>query len=240
MSQFPDSSTGRKPFDLECGVSEGAVFNFFNGVYAWMCAAMAVTATTAWVTAQNYSMLGFLYQRGVSLVLMLGLVLAVYAIRTAAYRINATVATLMFIGYAALVGMAISGIFVVYKLSSIGGVFVVTAGMFGGMSVYGYVTRRDLSSMGSLCIMAVWGIFLAALVNIFLQSAGFSWLLSLLCVPVFVILTAYDTQKLRQIAQQTEGNPDMAGRMQVLGSLELYLDFLNLFLSLLRLLGSRK
>jgi uncharacterized protein len=240
MSQFPESFSQRQPIELGYGVADRTMFNFFNAVYAWMCVALAVTATSAWLVAQNFSALAFLYQRGVTVALMIGLVLLVFAIRAAAYRISSAAATALFLVYAALVGMAISGIFVVYTMSSIGGVFIITAGMFGGMSLYGFVTKRDLSAMGSMLIMMVWGLFLAFLVNIFLASAALSWWLSLLSVVIFAGLTMYDTQKLKAIAVQTASNPDMAGRMAVLGSLELYLDFLNMFLSLLRLLGNRR
>jgi hypothetical protein len=185
-------------------------------------------------------LLKVLYTKGISIAIMLGLVALVLVIRPVAYRISAAAATVLFLIYAALVGMAISGIFVVYKLSSIGGVFVITAGMFGGMSLFGFITKRDLTTIGSLCMMAFWGIFLASLVNIFIGSSGMSWIISFIGVFVFTGLTAYDTQKLKTLAEDTRGNADMAARVAIIGSLELYLDFINLFLSLLRLFGSRK
>ncbi|MGA2501458.1 MAG: Bax inhibitor-1/YccA family protein [Tepidisphaeraceae bacterium] len=240
MSQFPESFTNRKPIELEYGTDDRAVFNFFNAVYAWMSTALAVTAASAWLTSQNFELVKVLYTRGISIAIMLGLVALVLVIRPVAYRISAAAATVLFLIYAGLVGMAISGIFVVYKLSSIGGVFVVTAGMFGGMSVFGFITKRNLTTIGSLCMMAFWGIFLAAIVNIFLGSSGLSWLISFIGVFVFTGLMAYDTQKLRTLANETGNNADMAARVAIIGSLELYLDFINLFLSLLRLLGSRK
>ncbi len=240
MSQFPESFSNRKPIELDYGTDDRAVFNFFNAVYAWMCTALAVTAASAWLTSQNFGLVKVLYTKGISVAIMIGLVLLVMVIRPVAYRISAAAATGLFLIYSALVGMAISGIFVVYTLSSIGGVFLVTAGMFGGMSAFGFITKRDLTTMGSLCIMAMWGLFLSAIVNIFLGSSALSWLISFIGVFVFTGLTAYDTQKLRTLAEDTRDNADMAARVAILGSLELYLDFINLFLSLLRLLGSRK
>lgn len=240
MSQFPNSFSRRKPIELDYGSDNMAVFAFFNTVYAWMATALAVTGVSAWLTSQNLAALSFLYTKGVSVALMIGLVLMVFAIRSVAYRVSAVAATAMFLVYAALVGMAISGIFVVYKLSSIFGMFVVTAGMFGGISVYGFVTKRDLTNLGSILIMIVWGLFLSAMVNIFLQSSALSWGISFIGVFVFSGLIAYDTQKLKEMAYSTIGNPGMAARIAVIGSVELYLDFLNLFLMLLRLLGNRR
>ena len=115
-----------------------------------------------------------------------------------------------------------------------------TAGVFGGMSVYGFVTKRDLTSMGSFLFMAVWGLFLATIVNFFVASTGLSWLLTYAILAVFILLTAYDTQRLKIIAEQVRGDARSSASYAIIGSLSLYLDFINMFLSILRIMGNRR
>lgn len=234
-----DQST-RKPFELDYGTDDRLVFNFFNTVYAWMACGLAVTATVAWLVAQNVSLVVSLNQRGVIVAIFLGLALLAWGIRSAALNISATVATILFMLYAAILGAALSYIFLIYDLKIIGGAFVMTAGTFGIMSVYGFVTKRDLTSMGSILMMCVVGLFLASLVNIFLANNALSWVITYAVLAVFIGLTAYDTQMLKNLAYQTQGNTDLAHRFAIIGSLCLYVDFINLFMSILRILGSRK
>ncbi len=238
MSMYPQSQS--RPYQLDYGTDEKVVFNFFNTVYAWMACGLGVTATVAFLVSQNKAMMAALYNRGMVVVFLLGTVLFAYAVQAAAQKISATVATVLFLIYAAMIGAFISFIFVVYPLSTITAAFVMTGGVFGAMSVYGFITHRDLTSLGSILIMCVIGLFLATLVNVFVASNAFSWFLTYAILAVFIGLTAYDTQKLRNIAQQTAGNPDLAHRYAIIGSLSLYLDFINMFLSILRILGGRR
>ena len=147
----------------------------------------------------------------------------------------------MFIVYSLLIGAMLSSIFILYTATSIASTFFVTAGTFGVMCVYGYLTKRDLTSIGNICLMAVIGLIIAGLVNLFLQSSVMSLIISGIGVLVFVGLTAYDSQKIKQLLLQ-EGMEvnDSTKKIALLGSLTLYLDFINLFLYLLRFLGNRR
>ena len=148
-------------------------------------------------------------------------------------------AQLTFWIYAALVGVSLSSLFIIYTGESLTRVFLITAAMFGAISIWGYTTKKDLSGWGSFLIMGVIGIVIAAVVNIFLQSSAMQWALSVLCVVIFSGLTAYDTQKLKQIYYSVQGDTLAMGRSAIMGALNLYLDFLNIFLSLLQLFGNR-
>lgn len=234
-----DQST-RRPFELDYSTDDRSIFNFFNQVYAWMAVGLAVTGSTAWLVSHNLTMLRAIHNRGMAVAILLGSVLIVWGIRSAATRISANVATLLFLVYSVLIGAALSGIFVIYDLGSIAGVFAITAGTFAAMSVYGYVTKRDLSGLGSFFFMALIGLFIATLVNIFVASTMLDWLISYVGLFLFIGLTAYDTQKLKHIAYDVQRSPDAAARMAILGSLELYLDFINMFIFLLRILGKRR
>jgi FtsH-binding integral membrane protein len=164
----------------------------------------------------------------------------VWVISASVNKIGAGAATVLFLIYSALNGLTLSVIFVIYTLPSVGGAFVVTAGMFGAMSLYGYVTKRDLTALGSILFMALIGLILASVVNMFWANSTLYWLVTYGGVLIFVGLTAYDTQKLRYIANQTSGNPALASRLAISGALILYLDFINLFLLLLRILGKER
>ena len=143
--------------------------------------------------------------------------------------------------YSLLTGLTLSSIFIVYTYSSIASTFVVSAGMFGAMSLYGYTTKRDLSGMGSMLFMALIGLVLASLVNIWLKSSTLTWIVTYAGVLIFVGLTAYDTQKLRVMGEQIASDDrDGFRRYAIMGALTLYLDFINLFLMLLRIFGDRR
>jgi FtsH-binding integral membrane protein len=151
-----------------------------------------------------------------------------------------TTATLLFILYSAMMGVTMSTIFMVYTMSSIAMVFFITAGMFLAMSLIGYFTRMDLTRLGSILFMALIGIVIATVVNIFLGSETLYWIVSYVAVVVFVGLTAYDTQKIKHMLMEY-GTPDEMGqKLALFGALTLYLDFINLFLYLLRIFGDRK
>jgi uncharacterized protein len=237
MSMYPQS----RRYELEYGTDEKVVSNFFNAVYAWMAVGLALTATVAYLCSQSPAVLRLLYaNKFVLLASGLAAFAIAWAVRSAAHRMSPAAATGLFLLYAAVVGAFISYIFVIYRMQTIGAAFVMTAGVFGGMSLYGWFTKRDLTSMGSVLIMCAWGLFLASMVNIFLASNAFSWIITYAVLAVFIGLTAYDTQKLKQIAHSLQGNPGIASRYAIVGSLELYVDFINIFLAILRILGSRR
>lgn len=206
-------------------------------VYAWMGLGLAITAMLAMVTVSSPGMLqAIVGNRMVFYGLMIGELALVFILSGAINRLSGTVATLLFLGYSALNGLTLSVIFIVYTADSIASTFAVTAAMFGAMSIYGYLTKKDLTSWGSFLFMGLIGIVIASLVNIFLQSSAVSWVVSGIGVLVFTGLTAYDTWKIKAMAAAGEEGRKPA----ILGALTLYLDFINLFLMLLRFMGGRR
>jgi FtsH-binding integral membrane protein len=165
----------------------------------------------------------------------------VFVISGMVNRLSGSTATGLFMLYSALTGLTLSSILLVYTGASIASTFVVTAGMFGAMSFYGYTTKRDLSGFGSMLFMGLIGIVLASLVNIWLKSPALTWAITYIGVVVFVGLTAYDTQKLKNMGEQLNADDkDGFRKYAIVGALTLYLDFINLFLMLLRILGNRR
>lgn len=209
---------------------------FMAKVYRWMFAGLALTGATAFVVASSPALME------VVLPLWLPLLIAefvmVLAFTWMASRASTAVAAGMFLVYAFMNGLTFSVLFLVYTGGSIAAVFGITATMFGAMSVYGTVTKKDLSSWGGFLFMGLIGLIVAGLVNIFLQSPAISWIASLVGVVVFTGLTAYDTQKLRKI--HANSGYSSAGSLAIMGALILYLDFVNLMLYLLRLFGRRR
>ncbi len=215
--------------------------SFFPSVYGWMTAGLALTALMSVVTLSSESMLQLIFgNKMVFYGLMIGEIGLVIALSAAINRISAMTATLMFLLYSALSGVTFASIFLVYTQSSIASTFFVAAGTFAGMSIYGMATKRDLSGWGSFLFMGLIGIIIASVVNIFMQSAMITWVVSYIGVFVFVGLTAYDTQKLKQIAQHGFADGESRKKAAILGALTLYLDFINLFLMLLRVMGNRR
>ena len=206
-------------------------------VYAWMGGGLLVTALLAMVTVSSPAILNAVFgNRLVFYGLILGELGLVFAISGAINRLSAAMASLLFLLYAALNGITMSVIFAVYTAESVASTFVITAATFGAMSAFGYLTRRDLTGWGSFLFMGLIGVVIASLVNIFTQSSAVSWFISAVGVIVFTGLTAYDTQKIKAMA----ANGAEGRKPAILGALTLYLDFINLFLMLLRLLGNRR
>ena len=206
-------------------------------VYAWMGAGLALTSLLALFTVSSPALLNAIVgNRLVFYGLVLGELGLVFVLSGAINRLSATAATLLFLGYSALNGVTLSTIFLVYTADSIASTFMTTAAMFGAMSAYGYLTRRDLTSWGSFLFMGLIGVVIASLVNIFLHSNTLSWVVSAIGVIVFTGLTAYDTWKIKALASQGVNGRKPA----ILGALTLYLDFINLFLMLLRFTGDRR
>ncbi|MDR2589260.1 MAG: Bax inhibitor-1/YccA family protein [Spirochaetales bacterium] len=214
-----------------------------KNVYIWMAAGLALTGIVAYGVATNPRLLASIFSSSFT---FFGIIIAEFALvfflSSRIMTMSVSMATICFAAYAALNGVTMSLIFLVYTSSSIAQVFFITAGTFAGMSVYAVTTRRDLSRIGSYLVMALIGLIVASLVNMFLKSSSFDWLISVVGVLVFVGLTAYDTQRIKKWSAQAGGSGDEAlfVRMSILGALHLYLDFVNLFLYLLRLFGKRR
>ncbi len=214
---------------------------FVARVYNWMGLGLATTAVVALLTASSPSLLNLIFgSQFVFLGLVLGELGLVIALSAAISRLQATTAALMFFLYSALNGLTLSAIFLAYTSASIANTFFVTAGTFGLMSLYGYTTKRDLTSWGSFLFMGLIGIILASVVNLFMRSEAISWLVTYAGVIVFVGLSAYDAQMIKQMAASGFGDEESERKSAVIGALRLYLDFINLFLMLLNIFGRRR
>lgn len=223
--------------------SPSAVFaSVMARVYGWMTVALMLTAGVAVYTANSMSLLQLIYgsQAGIW-VLMIAELGIVVTLSAAINRLSPTTAAIMFLVYSALNGLTMATIFYAYEHSTIYQAFFASALTFGGMSLYGYTTKKDLSGLGGILIMSLIGIVIASLVNLFLHSDGLSMILTYVGVFLFVGLTAYDTQKIKLMTQASAATGDsaMVSRVAILGALSLYLDFINLFLYILRLFGRR-
>lgn len=228
-------ATGRAAAQVDAGTR-----TFLQRVYFFMSLGLATTGLVALAVVSSPAALAFVF--GNKLVfygLLIAELLLVVAFAPVAARVSAGAATAMFFGYAALSGVTFSAIFLRYTMGSIGGTFLITGGMFASLSAYGALTKRDLSSLGSFCMMGLVGLILASVVNIFWGNSTLYWLTTFMGVIVFTGLTAYDTAKLKELGSRVEGG-DTFTKAALQGALILYLDFINLFLMLLRIFGGRR
>jgi uncharacterized protein len=213
--------------------------SIINQVYAWMTAGLLVTGAVAAYTANTPALLQLIFGNPFGIwVLFIAQIAMVLGLSAGIGRLAPATATGLFIAYAALNGLTMASIFLVYTRTSIATTFFITASTFAVMSLYGYTTKRDLTKMGSLLFMALIGLIIASLVNFFLQSTALYWIITYAGVLIFVGLIAWDTQKIKRLSAQATDETS-ARRIAILGSLMLYLDFINLFLFLLRIFGRR-
>lgn len=224
------------------GKEQNAVFaKLMRSVYLWMVLALVITGLTAAYVASSPAYISALVNNPV---LFYGVIIAelalVFILSGRIHKMSFTSASLMFILYSLLTGVSLSTIFLAYTESSIATTFLITAGTFGTMSLVGFVTKKDLSKFGGILFMALIGLIIATLVNIFLVSDTLGWIINYVGVLIFVGLTAYDTQKIKQMMREygTDIN-EQTQKMALMGSLSLYLDFINMFLYLLRIFGNR-
>jgi FtsH-binding integral membrane protein len=210
-------------------------------VYVWMTLALVITGVTAYGVATSP---GLMMAIATNKLLFWGLIIAefglVLAISAAINKLSLTTATMLFVLYSVINGATLSFIFAIYTMSSIASVFFITAGTFAVMAFIGYTTKKDLTSMGKILLMALIGIIIATVVNIFLKSTGLEMIVSYLGVLIFVGLTAYDSQKIKQMLLMAPDAGEGAQKIALLGALSLYLDFVNLFIYLLRIFGRRE
>jgi uncharacterized protein len=220
--------------DIDVGLRD-----YMLRIYNYMASALALTGIVAWVFAGYLETNRALLHSPVMWLIILAPLGLVMMLSYGLNRLSLPAAQGLFWLYAALMGLSMSTIFLAYTYSSIARVFFITAGTFAAMSLYGYTTRRDLSRFGSFLFMGLIGIVIAMLVNIFLQSPAIYWAISVVGVLVFTGLTAYDTQSIKEMYYEGDGN-EIAGKKSIMGALRLYLDFINLFMMLLRLMGSAR
>lgn len=214
---------------------------FIVNVYKWMSMGLFLTAAVAYIVAGSSAIIHFIFG---NMLIFFGLIIAevflVGHLAANVKKMSASTAMNTFLGYSALNGLTLSCIFLIYTAASITTTFVVTAGTFGIMSFYGYVTKKDLTSVGNICFMALIGLIIASLVNIFLHNSIMYWVITYAGILIFVGLTAYDTQKIKQLNIIGNSGTEEDVKESISGALILYLDFINLFLMLLRLFGNRK
>ena len=250
MSDYNRNIAARGGFAERAAVDVG-LRAYMLRVYNYMAAAVALTGVVAWftfnaaVTADAGGQLvltsfgQMIFSGPAIIVLLLGTLGLVFFISFRIQHLQYTTALTLFMIYAALLGAALSSIFLTYTGASITRVFFISAASFGALSLYGYTTQRDLSPFGAFLIMGLFGVVIASIVNIFLASSALSFIISVIGVGVFAGLTAWDTQRIKEMYDVNDDGT-VSGRKAVMGALSLYLDFINLFLMLLRLVGDRR
>jgi FtsH-binding integral membrane protein len=216
------------------------VSQFFNTVYAWMCVGLALTAVVGWFVAHSSFVHVIYASRGGYMLIALAAFGIAWYVQSQAAKLSVGMATALFLLYAAVIGALLSGIYLIYPSKTLVAAFVLTGGTFGVMSIYGFVTKRDLTRIGSICVMLAFGFIIASFVNMWLASDALGWVITYAILILFIGITAYETQVLRRMAVQLHDNPALAARYAIVGSLVLYISFINLFLSILRILGGSR
>ncbi len=236
-----DTAVGRAATDIDEGLRA-----YMLRVYNYMAIAVALTGVTALITVNlatsggQMTDLGYaIYQSPLRWVIMLAPLAFVLVLSFGIQKMSVSTARMMFFLYAAVMGVSISWILLVYTGESVVRTFFISAAAFGALSLYGYSTKRDLSAMGSFLIMGLFGLIIAMLVNMFLQSSAMQFAISAIGVLIFAGLTAWDTQRIKAMYDYVANDETMVGRAAIMGALSLYLDFINLFMFLLHFLGSR-
>ena len=219
-----------------------AVSAILKNVYLWMTMALLISGFTAMLVAGNPVLIEKIFAgRGTLFLLFLAQFGLIWLISSMIGTMSFTTATLLFIAYSLLTGVTLSSIFVLFTVGSIASVFFITAGTFASVSIYGFITKKDLSTWRSYLLMGLIGLIIASIVNWFLASELMYWIISYVGVIIFVGLTAYDTQKIKQLASACYAeNEETQNKVALLGAITLYLDFINLFLYILRIFGKRK
>ena len=221
------------------------VKTFMSGVFMWMFLALAITAATAWVVASSPDLLSLIYNLdtgGMSIlgwVVMLAPLGLVLWMSAGFQRMSASTMVIIFMLFSVLLGASLSSIFLIYTSASIMKTFLIASGMFGVMAVVGYTTKTDLTKFGSIMFMGLIGIIIASVVNLFMRSGTMDYIISFIGVLIFTGLTAYDVQKLKRIGSTIGHEDERTRKVTIMGALTLYLDFINLFLFLLRFFGNR-
>jgi FtsH-binding integral membrane protein len=252
MSDFDRNVAARGGFAGRAAAVDAGLRTYMLRVYNYMAAAVALSGVVAWFTytqsvvtndaGQITGLTSFgqtILSGPAMMVLMFGTLGLVFFMSYRIQRLSFTTALTLFMVYAALLGVTLTPIFLVYTGASVTRVFFISAASFGALSLYGYTTTRDLSPVGSFMIMGLFGIIIASLVNIFLKSSGLDWAISLIGIVVFAGLTAWDTQRIKEMYSSMD-DAGALGRKAVMGALSLYLDFINLFMMMLRVFGDRR
>ncbi len=213
---------------------------FLTKVYGWMSLALLLSGITAFIVATSPFLINLVFGNKIGFPLLaIGEIILVWWLSASIRKISTMAASIAFLAYSVINGATLASIFYVFSLNSIIVVFLVSALMFIGMSLYGVFSKSDIMSFGRYFSMAIMGLIVASVINIFLKSSGFNWVISIVTVVIFTGLTAYDTRKMILVSQQADGS-DMFQKASIIGALELYLDFINIFLALLRIFGKSR
>lgn len=213
---------------------------FLTKVYSWMSLALLLSGITAFIVATSPFLINLVFGNKIGFPLLaIGEIVLVWWLSASIRKISTMAASIAFLAYSVINGATLASIFYVFSLNSIIVVFLVSALMFIGMSLYGVFSKSDIMSFGRYFSMAIIGLIVASVINIFLKSSGFNWVISIVTVVIFTGLTAYDTRKMILVSQQADGS-DMFQKASIIGALELYLDFINIFLALLRIFGKSR
>ena len=213
---------------------------FLTKVYGWMSLALLLSGITAFIVATSPFLINLVFGNKIGFpLLVIGEIILVWWLSASIRKISTMAASIAFLAYSVINGATLASIFYVFSLNSIIVVFLVSALMFIGMSLYGVFSKSDIMSFGRYFSMAIMGLIVASVINIFLKSSGFNWVISIVTVVIFTGLTAYDTRKMILVSQQADGS-DMFQKASIIGALELYLDFINIFLALLRIFGKSR
>jgi FtsH-binding integral membrane protein len=240
--------TNKAGTDQAYGTIDAGLREYMLRIYNYMASGLVLTGIIAYASANTPAILNMMYTvgpsggvqaTGLAWIAMLSPLAFILALSFGINRMKASTAQAVFWGFSAVMGLSLSHIFLSYTGTSITRVFFITAGTFSAMSLYGYTTKKDLTGLGSFLFMGLIGIIIASVVNIFLQSSAMHFVISVIGVLIFVGLTAYDTQKIKNMYSEIDGS-ETASKKAIMGALTLYLDFINLFLMLLRLFGDRR
>ena len=244
MALGPNNRTGFRTAQMSHNQAYAAEIDeglraYMLKVYNYMCIGLGLTGSVAFATSTSPTMMQVIYGTPLQWLVMLAPIGLVFFLAARVNSMQASTAQTLFWVYSGLMGLSLAYIFAVYTGESVARVFFITSGAFAGLSLYGYSTKRSLSGMGSFLIMGVIGILIASVVNIFLESSGLQFAISVLGVLIFAGLTAYDTQRIKSIYMESDGTA-VAEKKAIMGALTLYLDFINMFIFMLHLFGNRE
>lgn len=223
------------------GSKEQSISDVFSKIFGWMFGGLLITGATAFYTATTPWLLEKIFTNNIYWIgLLIAELVLVIVLTARVNKMSKGAAITSFLLYSVVNGLTLSTIFLAYTFESIASVFFISAGMFGIMALYGYTTKKDLSKIGSILLMGLVGIILASLVNLFILNNTFSFIIAILAIVIFVGLTAYDVQRIKSMAYQVGNDSEFTTKFAIIGALTLYLDFINLFLELLRIFGKSR
>ncbi len=240
MSDFHNKTASFASAASRTSTYDASLRAYMVKVYNFMAIALGISGAVAFLVANSPALMSLFFGTPLAWVVMLAPLGFVFFFSYKLQSISAEKAKTYLWIYSGLMGLSLASIFVIYTGTSVARIFFITSSVFGAMSLYGYTTKKDLSGLGSFLIMGLIGLMIASLVNIFLKSSALEFALSVIGVFIFIGLTAYDTQRIKQTYYHFAGNSEMVAKMAVLGALNLYMDFINLFLMMLRFFGDRK